>query len=387
MKSPLRYLSILAALLLAACDAPFDPARSEAPAPLFHRDDFRPPVVSVLDWNIYIGADVDAVIAALASPDLNDDLPALLTAIQTLQETDVLARMQAVAREIARARPHVVGLQEVSELDIDLTGLGLPVDIHVDFLPILQAALAAEGVNYTVAAIVTNIDATPLPGVRVVDHDVLLVDADRVTVVSTLAQNFTNNIGTVAPGVELIRGWVQIEATIRGTSYTFANTHLESGQGDQLSLLRAAQATEVVTAIGAAPRAILMGDLNDLPGSLMYQVVSGAGFTDVWSALRPRARGLTCCHLPDLSNRKPQFDQRIDYVLARGVGHPIIGVRGLVRRLGVRRHERLRGPFHPIWPSDHAGLVARLLDLPVGDLVADDDDDDDDDGDDDGREE
>ncbi len=367
-----RFLALGAVPLLAACtDASvLGPAHYEINDPVFRSTGSKAHEVTVMNWNIYIGADVDAVIAALVSPDPNDDLPTLLTAIQTLQETDVLARMQAVAREIARARPHVVGLQEVSELDIDLTDLGLPVDIDVDFLAILQAALAAEGVNYTVAAIVTNIDATPFPGIRVVDHDVLLVDADRVTVNSTVEQNFTNNIGVVAPGVALIRGWVSITATIDGESFTFANTHLESGQGAALSALRAAQATELVTALGAASPAILMGDLNDLPGSLMHQVVSGAGFTDVWGSFHPGAQGLTCCHLPDLSNQIQDFDQRIDYVFARGVGHPIKGVMGQLKRLGEVPADRLSGPAHRIWPSDHAGLVAVLLAPPANALVA-----------------
>ena len=37
-----------------------------------------------MTWNMYVGADVDAVIAALLSPDPSDDQPALLAAIGTL---------------------------------------------------------------------------------------------------------------------------------------------------------------------------------------------------------------------------------------------------------------------------------------------------------------
>ncbi len=38
--------------------------------------------VGVMTQNMYVGADLDVVIAALASPDPNDDVPALLGAIQ-----------------------------------------------------------------------------------------------------------------------------------------------------------------------------------------------------------------------------------------------------------------------------------------------------------------
>ncbi len=44
--------------------------------------------VTVMTRNLYVGADVDAVIAALANTDPSDDLPALFTAIQTIQRTD-----------------------------------------------------------------------------------------------------------------------------------------------------------------------------------------------------------------------------------------------------------------------------------------------------------
>jgi endonuclease/exonuclease/phosphatase (EEP) superfamily protein YafD len=74
-----------------------------------------------------------------------------------------------------------------------------------------------------------------------------------------------------------------------------------------------------------------MGDLNDVPGSLMHQVLTGVGFTDIWAALRPGVVGFTCCHAADLSDRIPEFDERIDYVFARGFGHgnrEVLGQRG-----------------------------------------------------------
>ncbi|MGH7702338.1 MAG: endonuclease/exonuclease/phosphatase family protein, partial [Gemmatimonadales bacterium] len=279
--------------------------------------------IPVMTRNLYIGADVDAVIGALASPDPTDDAPALLAGIAVLQRTDFPARVEALADEIARAAPHVVGLQEVDRLQIDLTALGLPIDIELDFLPVLQAALAARGLNYTVAGQVTNLTAAPFPGINVTDHDVILVDANRVTVdPAVITRTYSLNIGVVAPGVELKRGWVQIEASIQGVPLTIATTHLESGSAAGLSALRAGQAAELVGSVGAASPAILLGDFNDTPGSAMYGVVTGAAFSDSWAALRPGASGFTCCELPDLSNHVAGLSHRIDYVFARGIGGP-----------------------------------------------------------------
>jgi len=320
--------------------------------------------ITVMTQNLYVGADVDAVIVALGTPDPNDDLPALLFAIQTVAQTDFPARAGAIADEIAARRPHVVGLQEASKIDIDLTSLGVPVVIHQDFVAILEAKLAERGLHYGVAATVQNIVAAPLPGISLVDHDVMLVDLDRVTVTASGGQNFTYNVGVVAPGIELKRGWVWADATIDdigGVLVRFVSTHPEADlAGNTFGALRAAQVGEIVASQPADRPAVIMGDLNDVPGSPMYQLLAGAGYTDSWRALRPGVIGFTCCERPDLSNQLPDLGQRIDYVFARGMGGGAAGLRGQIDRFGDVPADRVAGAAYPVWPSDHAGLVATL---------------------------
>jgi hypothetical protein len=110
---------------------------------------FQPPrsVYHRHEPDLYVGADLDAVITALISPDPSDDFPALLTAVATVQLTAYPLRAEVIADEVAKAHPHVIGLQEVSQIDVDLTPVGVPAVIHQDFLAILQAALAARGLN------------------------------------------------------------------------------------------------------------------------------------------------------------------------------------------------------------------------------------------------
>jgi endonuclease/exonuclease/phosphatase family metal-dependent hydrolase len=315
-----------------------------------------PAELGIITRNLYVGTDVDAVILALRTGDPKAVESALIDAIATLQRTDFPARAAAIADEIARAHPHAVGLQEVSQIDITLPGL---VDLHQDFLPTLLAALKARGVEqYDVAAQIKNIEAAPLDGVSLVDFDVLLVDTSRVDVGATTEQNFAFNLGTVAAGVVLNRGWVTAAVTIDGTELILASTHLESGP--DFAGLRAVQAQELVSTLRTATPVVLMGDLNDAPGSPMYQVLVGAGFTDVWRTLRPGVAGNTCCHLDDLSNNLPHLEQRIDYIFARGLERPHAGLLGQVERLGEVSADRLPGPATEIWPSDHAGLAAEL---------------------------
>jgi hypothetical protein len=317
--------------------------------------------IGVLTRNLYVGTDLDAVLTALVSSDPQDDLPALLAGIRTLQETDFPRRAEVFADEIARTRPHVVGLQEVATTDIDLIPLSIPITLHLDFLPALLTELSERGLPYAVAGLVENIEAAPLPGISFLDRDALLVDASRVEVISATGSNFAHNIGTVAPGVVLKRGWVTATVRIEGRVLTVASTHLESGESPQLDQLRAAQALELVTALGSASPAVLMGDLNDVPGSPMYQVVTGAGFADTWSELRPAVQGFTCCHLPDLSNQVEAFHERIDYVLARGLAGPGSDLLGQVTVIGDQPSSLIPGPVHRIWPSDHAGVFAEIL--------------------------
>src|SRR4051794_19561020 len=220
-----RSLCLLSAVLLAVgcSDSPTQPS-SQA---LFADElGVGAGKVGVVTRNLYVGTDVDAVIAALAGA--GDPQTALIQAIQTLGRTNYSARLAVVADEIARTRPDAVGLQEVSQIDLVLPPVG--VDIHQDFLPTLLAELRKRGLpQYEVAAKVKNIEAAPFPGVRLVDYDALLVDTRRVKVRAISAQNFTANIGDVAPGVSLKRGWVSAAVTIRGTELTLVSTHLESG--------------------------------------------------------------------------------------------------------------------------------------------------------------
>lgn len=355
-----RVSSLLAlGVMLAACSDTTSP-------PAFTNTSPEPLAVSVMARNAYVGADVDAVIAALGTPDPADDFPALEYAIQMLGATDFPTRARALAAEIAAARPHVVGFAEISLIDIDLTPLGVDVDVTLPFLPILQAALAHRGLNYAVGAQVENIDVSVVNGlVHLVDYDVVLYDADRVTWETVAARNFVNNIPPEAlpPGLVLKRGWIWGRATMGDNTVNVVSTHPESGaDGDPanpLSQLRAAQAFEIMAALEGVAPVVVMGDLNDQPGSPLYSVLTGSAFTDAWLALRPGEAGYTCCHEYDLSNATTNFTKRIDYVFVRGFDHPGGGFRkSSIGLTGADPSERVAGPAYPIWASDHAGLVA-----------------------------
>jgi hypothetical protein len=363
-----RYLIAAAALsVFTACQhSPLPPGTAERNQLSAQRMGAPSFDLKVMSQNLYVGADVDLVIRALGTPDPNDDFAALLFAVETVGKTGFPARAEAIADKIARERPHAVGLQEVSEINIDLRPLGVAAFVSQDFLALLRDALARRGLNYAVAGTSTNVDVSLVGGlVRLVDHDALLVDADRVHVNAAGGQTFAVNLGPVAPGVSLIRGWVWARTTIDGAGdFTFATAHTEANLAGApagvVESIRAAQVAEMVATLASSSRAILMGDLNDRPGSPMYNVLAEAGYIDSWPALRPGVEGLTCCHAADLSDAVAEFDQRIDYILSRGLADRNGKLFGQIDRYGDVPADRLPGPAYPVWPSDHAGLLAAL---------------------------
>lgn len=366
MKQRLYPIAAAVILLASACnDWPFEVSPGSGNWLSEQRVSAVSADITVMTQNLYVGADVDLVIRALGTPDPNDDFAALLFAVETVGKTDFPARVEAIADEIERARPHAVGLQEVSEINIDLRPLGLPVAVSQDFLAMVQDALARRGLHYTVAATSTNINVSLVSGlVRLTDRDALLVDAERIVVNAASGQNFAVNLGPVAPGISLIRGWVWARTTLNGQAYAFATAHTEANlAGAPVGLLeqiRAAQVGEMIASFGPNERVVLMGDLNDKPGSPMYSLLTSSGFTDSWAALRPAVAGLTCCHAADLSDPVADFDQRIDYIFTRGVTRSDGKLFGQIDRFGDVPADRLPGPAYRIWPSDHVGLLASL---------------------------
>ena len=325
--------------------------------------------ITVYTQNLFVGADVDGVINALGTGDPQQAFAALAQAVVTLHHTDFPARAAAIAAEIARTRPHVVGLQEGSKIDIDLTPLGAPLVAHEDFLVTLRAALDAQGLtNYVIADSLANIEAHLLSGmVNLVDYDVMLIDEDRVTLTSTIKHHFTHNDGPIA-GIDLIRGYIAARFTLGERPYVAVTTHTEgtdlTAYGLDYHVLHAQQMQDILDEVAEdTVPTVVMGDLNDDTGSLMYDLMLDAGFVNVWTSLRPGAEGNTCCRAPDLSATDTgvqRFPQRTDHIFVRGFDHEDHPVFGAIFRFGFLPSDRVNGQDGMIWPSDHAGLVAAL---------------------------
>lgn len=373
--------------------------------------------VKVWTQNLYIGADLTPVLAAENPGDF------LIAATETLGQMAANLfplRAQRLATEIALYEPDLIALQEVEDISVNGTHPGPP---FVDYLQSLRKALALRGQHYTVAAIVKNLDLTvpiDLTGdgvpelVNVVDRDVILVReginftplaGDYTTgglcgvpipnpayglpgfpeyLQSTPSEEGCNYtiVATVptplpppAPAsIKIERGFVGIDATVRGKTYRFVNTHLEqrtlTPEMPETAILQSLQAVELFgTLLSLTPpdrRLILIGDFNSARedvafGGIIppYQIITNPnppiiGFTDAWTK-NPLAlldsKGLTCCQDADLANRQSALYERIDLVFVRGSKFQPWAL--------VTTRVPLITPA-PHWASDHGGVFAKL---------------------------
>jgi hypothetical protein len=327
--------------------------------------------IRVMTRNVYVGTDVDRVLAASAA----EEIPVLAAeAFQGLLATDFGERARLFAREIAWTNPHLVGLQEISTIrvqspgDAAMGGAQAAKTVVFDYLDILLAALEAEGLAYRAVATVQNADVEipmlagtdPLTfdDVRLTDFDVILA-RDDVPTADPLGQNYVARLtvpfgeGTV---IEVPRGMVAVTATVQGRSYRFVNTHLEPVPVPELVPLQLAQAQELVSVLQAATDpVILVGDFNThATEGDTYQLLVAQGFADVWLEQIAKPVQFTCCHALDLLNETWDFDRRIDLVFYRG-RPPLQEVQAVV----VGDEPENRTPAG-MWPSDHAGVVANL---------------------------
>ena len=172
----------------------------------------------------------------------------------------------------------------------------------------------------------------------------------------------TNCKLTTATGqqIEIVRGWTSVDLSIQGKAARFINTHLDGDCSDP-AILRA-QAQEILD--GPVQEAkdkdlpvVLLGDLNskaDGSGTPTYSdlLKPSAGFVDALAEVGSGS-GFTCCQNDDLLNTESVLRDRRDFVLYSNGSFQA----GDAEVVGTDPADRTPSG---LWPSDHAGVVAKL---------------------------
>ena len=320
---------------------------------LAHDDDND--TVRVMNQNFYEGTNY-IELATAGSPGAF--VAAVTTTYNNILATKPVERAATLARRIAREKPDVVGLQEVSLLRTGAPGTPATT-IQSDMLQAVMDELDRVGERYRVVAIIPGFDAqapsTMGVDVRLTSQDAMLVRRDRgddrLHVENNQVRHYIVNqvFPTPVGPIPNVRGYAAIDVTVRGRSFRYATTHLDTTPSVQM-----AQAAEMMAAAGSTSLPLIFtGDFNARadsgldPTFATYQMFINAGFSDAWRKRLPDP-GFACCQAQNLLNPSSAHNQRIDLILTRGN----IGVSN-IRVLTEKTPSGL-------WVSDHAGVIAEL---------------------------
>ena len=335
--------------------------------------------LTVMTQNLYLGSPLTPAL------DPNLTLPQFIGAVAQIYGTAVFTnfpkRAQAIADTVAAEDPDIIGLQEVSNWIAKPVPGSAAHPLSFDFLEILQGALAQRGLDYRVAAVSHNADIGPVPlvaptfgcretaadcQVTLQDRDVILVNADTagLSVTASRSGNYAAQQTFQPPGlpgspppppVSFNRGWAYIDASLNGTRFRFATTHLEV---EDFPSIQEMQAQEFLAGpVHTGGPVIAVGDFNSAADpatttkpTASYADLTKSWFKDAWD-VNGGDPGVSCCQNGTLTNPTSQLQTRIDLVLTHG------SVKAQSAHLVGNT------PFSstpPLWPSDHAGLVATL---------------------------
>jgi len=314
--------------------------------------------LSILNWNLYLGADVSRVLGA--DPAL---LPNKVSAAREIvNATNFRSRAKTIAAAIYREQPDVVALQEVcrwsSLYRLPLEEEFAPEVVEHDFLEILLDELKARGERYFTAARSRGIDvllpAAHGPDIRLEDSLVLLLRSgqagSKLKWRKPRTGRFTSNLRVTLDGeaFEINRGWASVDLLSGEQPVRIITTHLEYFS----SAVQPAQLVEILNGPASVPSpVILTGDFNARPGSPTWQTLKSSGCSDAWEVAGD-GPGYTAGQQENLRNVESTLSERIDWIMCRGP------VRVLQTSLvGGKDTDR---PSGGMWPSDHAGISAKV---------------------------
>jgi endonuclease/exonuclease/phosphatase family metal-dependent hydrolase len=355
----------------------------------------EPQTVIVMTRNIYLGGNVYRPIRAALDRTGTDGVLALGHANYELREvvdrTDFTTRSKLLAQEIAAARPDLIGLQEVAlwrrgPMQLDQIGRPNATEVEDDFLATLVADLAERGISYQIvhmqeesdveAPAFTGNPVNGVPGsaedVRLTDRDVILVRSGAgIRIQGSGGGQFGQRIDVKLGGTTFpfIRGHAWADIAVGSERVRFITTHLES----QSSRVARAQAQELLSgpAGNTDLSTIIACDCNSNPaspaaraaipigsGAAYRLITSDHGFSDLWLQQPNRTSAGHTAWLSELvDDEKPDFERRIDLILARSAPATQI----VVSRAEVTGDELSdQDPVSKLWPSDHAGVVVEL---------------------------
>lgn len=318
----------------------------------------------VMTQNLFMGTDFPELVAA-RTPD--EFIQAVTTTYNNVIATKPAKRMAAIALEIAKRKPDLVGLQEAAILR---TGSPTATNVKVDMLQSLLSELNKLKQSYTTVAILSGLDAEApsssqkLGNVRFTVQDVIIARNDSLARKFVLSNVQTHpyqaqlTVPTATGPITNVAGWASVDVKSRGGNFRFVTTHLAITPNFDPTIALA-QAQELRdNADNTNQSVVFVGDFNSTandmgnPTFMTYKSFIDASFVDTWQQTQPVDPGFTCCQSPDVRNSESSLSQRIDLIFVRGSINSIH-----TSLVGNKQTDRTPSG---LWPSDHAGVTAKL---------------------------
>jgi endonuclease/exonuclease/phosphatase family metal-dependent hydrolase len=319
--------------------------------------------IKAMTYNLFQGSELTDAISATTPAQL---LAAVAKDYGEVQATNFPERAQAIAAQAQSAAPDLIGVQEAALWQTGTPSAFYPppppTTVSYDFVKILVDALNVHGLHYAAVAVTNNFTVEG-PGlfpagfinVQLTDRVAILARTDvPLTISHVQTANFTHNtvLNTFQGPVTLTGGWASVDATLGNHTVRFVTTHLDAFGGT----VGTAQAAELVQGPFSTDLPVMLTcDCNAEPTSATYAVLKGAGLKDSWLWAEPGQPGFTCCQSPTLLNATSTLASRIDYIFSRGGGLKAAGDQIVGADPGSRSTPS------GFWPSDHAGLIAGLV--------------------------
>ncbi|HEX5527581.1 MAG TPA: endonuclease/exonuclease/phosphatase family protein [Solirubrobacterales bacterium] len=346
--------------------------------------------VNVMTRNLYLGADLSP---AINSKSTSEFIEANGAIYRQVEATNFPVRAKGLAKEILESEPDLVGLQEVAlwrtappSLGPVFSGKPEATTVKYDFLQLLLAQLNKKKALYKPVVVQDEFDfeapadANGQPGDGPGGGTGVLANAEtnaRLTMRDVILKRLHSGVKTTNPKsghfahllvekvagakeVTVTRGWVSVDASVRGSrKFHFLDTHLESFDDQaEVPSIRALQAGELAGPGGPATSklpVILVGDLNSdvktevKPGDgQAYRVLTQAGFRE-----RSTYKPLGCCIESSYDLRTgsaTEFNHKVDHIMTSDPKQ----VKLLASKVTGRKMQ------NGYWDSDHAGLFSSL---------------------------